>query len=120
MQIKIRCWDVKNKKWAWCNPSIERLSLEGKGGYYQLYANPEDYVFSVWSGIIDKHGKDVYEGDICNMLFFNSYDDIYSDRVIVEFKNGFFGVRRHGSVWPFSIGHGIEIIGNIFQNPEFF
>ena len=80
-------------------------------------------LFSVgqYTGLTDKNGKRIFEGDIIE----TRYDSLYPDHVTVEvvkwFRNGW--AIQEGDCMPDSLTEdGIlpysEIIGNIHDNPE--
>lgn len=70
-----------------------------------------------YTGLVDKNGKRIFEGDI---LRYKDTDDEYRF-LLVEFSNGSFCVNEHGIICdPVSevLCLGVEIIGNIHDNPE--
>ena len=77
-------------------------------------------LFCEYSGIDDKNGKKIYEGDIVNGLF--QFGLPFSS--VCTFKNGAFGVEwKHGNgihFQPFAGFYGVEfeVIGNVWDNPE--
>lgn len=103
------------------------------------FAYPEHFDFSEWTGLFDKNGKEVYEGDIMKVLDRDWVDaekdtNIY---IVYWYKGGFMLVNKVGieekekdipntynKDWletSLYKGYGrdkFEIIGNIYENPE--
>lgn len=73
-----------------------------------------------FTGLLDKNGKKIFEGDIVLGLFL--FD--MSINAVVKFRDGAFGLEwRRGEIIEFNAFTSLcnityEIIGNIYDNPE--
>lgn len=72
-----------------------------------------EYEIMQFTGLLDKNGKEIYEGDIYRYA---------NDRpAVVEFEKGVFGYRIFNHVKPLFTGgteNKHEVIGNIYENPD--
>ena len=135
--IKFRVWDGKYMDYdVWVNSF-------GAFGYSEKKHNTPNIEISSYSkesiimqftGLHDKNGKEIYEGDIILFQKFSNWDDdsMKRHKATVIFKEGCFmweilefgkksvtyyanatePLRNTNSIW------GLEVIGNIYENPE--
>lgn len=126
-EIKFRIWIENNKRMDFT--SLNDLLYED-GNYYEYNGNVKDYPIMQYTGLKDKNGKEIYEGDIVemNQAVTDSFDIPYT-KGIVEFWRGQFVVNESNGLGcnlaNFSALADIngeelrgEIIGNIYQNPK--
>ena len=89
------------------------------GDYYpDFYTVDPETVGQLVSGIPDKNGKEIWEGDILEGADFTAEDGGYG---VVSFDNGAFEISGNGISGTFHenyYGKEFEVIGNIHDNPE--
>lgn len=139
-QIKFRVWDKVNKIYkldtgAYFIRQDGILELQkatmggrdynGKDCYTSLsYPLYDNYIVQQFTGLKDKNGKEIYEGDIVK--------DLDKEFGVIEFNNGSFILNTKNRIIPFwSVfvqdnmvyprqinTNTLEIFGNIFENSE--
>ena len=122
-EIKFRIWDVENKEML----KVQELDFEPTfyGGkiairpdQYNDYFDTEDMILMQYTGLHDKNGKEIYDGDIVRIIVNNNIEKICR----VEFKNGIFGVmfskNKELTAFPHFCNTTFEVIGNEYDNPE--
>lgn len=142
-EIKFRAWMTKDKK------MVEISDLHFVTGIFQAkawegmekhFVSDMGYISANWgehgnpimqfTGLHDKNGKEIFEGDIvkCNKNIPEKYDNhgrkgevVYRNKeaqFVVENEYGF----AITSLYVFGIARGevscLEVIGNVFENPE--
>ena len=111
-EIKFRAWDPVIGR------MIEPSTVEDIALRYFRYSEIQPLQFT---GLTDKNGKDIYEGDILEIEL--STPDIFKIEVFFGEDAAFYG-RRVGAGTLYSIGFSgsvvvrREVIGNIYENPE--
>ena len=123
-KIKFRAWDESQKYMAYQGtPDLETIQ--------SFMHHFGDKVLMQFTGLQDKNGKEIYEGDIiCN----DDYQT-WEWRGVVKFSHGVFGaewlsnVKSRSMVGSWGQLHNLRkldddivecqiVIGNIFENPE--
>ena len=116
--IKFRVWD-KEEKIILKHEDIKYINFCDKsiclrcGGFLDISDNP--YVLMQYTGIKDKNGKEIYEGDIVKNYRHNTVTEcIYNDHYIsFSFKDDL------NEYFYFAIdSKHLEVIGNIYENPK--
>ena len=111
-ELKFRIWDKKNNIFIYeWDASHKRLAISLNGlvysGMYDDVLPENDYTIQQYTGLKDKNGKEIYEGDI---LMPDTIDGIWPEQ-----RNG---VMVKDIRQPFANAHLFKIVGNIFENPE--
>lgn len=107
--VKYRAWMPKEKKW-YKGGAIQLTAMQGNT-FGLSEANGKTIQLQQWTGLTDRHGVEIYEGDI--VLF---EDTLFS----VEWNvNGSWCYMRHPKPFLTQIRYWeSEVIGNIYENPE--
>ena len=115
--IKFRAWDPTLEKMRKVSliEFIEKdiqVTVEMMPEAHGLYEMPIGHpVLMQFTGLLDKHGKEIYESDIINDGFGGT---VFWD----EHLAGFYIENSHASALPMDHYKNIEVIGNRYQNPE--
>lgn len=124
-EIKFRTWDSYRKEFCeWTNRDPFFSTSHGQVFFWKRTKNEDGsyggdiiledfgdrFALQQYTGIKDKHGREIYEGDILRgtMSDFNCYQ-VFSVQ---------FDVEQGGYRWYQWSLDSLEVIGNIFENPE--
>ena len=109
-EIKFRAWDTDNNLFVICEDHQIRQINNDYAGLGNRY------VYQQYTGLKDKNGKEIYEGDICrwpskhlSSIQWHEKRACFTSIAITQSK----GVSRGGIVPTH-----IEVIGNIYETPE--
>jgi len=124
-QIKFRVWDKTEKKMTF-GGSFHTLELDGvdQEWFGMQTPHPDDCEIMQYTGIKDKNGKEIYEGDVVTCCGGYDYPEGSSapceDPREVKFDDGKWVVHcPNCDDWEPLFEWDInEIIGNIYENPE--
>ncbi len=127
-EIKFRAWMNDSRKMS--TPfTLDDYARDQDGEYGDNYFN--DYpkgnrILMQFTGLKDKNGKEIYEGDIIKYQGLEGFDYKEKEETISEvaFIGGAFVPvylstrNHHNSDDEMIIVEDLEVIGNIYENPE--
>jgi len=131
-EIKFRVWDNKRNKIIYADgmKSIE-LYDDGSGMIRDiedkilLEVGEDNPTLMRYTGLKDKNGKEIYEGDVLEWKSSNPFSINEIRRVKVTFTQALFWCIGLGGIPRFGVYLGellaeekCHIIGNIYENPE--
>ena len=114
-QLKFRAWDKLAKQFTYPDKGYQGhyvLTLNGQFQNLQNGSGGDEYVVHQFTGFVDRHGKDIYEGDFLG----EELDPItfYEGKFITKLR----GARLFDLEEFWEDGQAPEVIGNIFENEE--
>jgi len=123
-ETKFRAWDKKEKTMDEPFDLYSVGYLNGENGY-----DPKYYILLEFTGLHDKNGKEIYEGDIIRHQLNNAGIEKNKTFAIssVIFVRGAFTVDYNPKILIWGLGYNctedgqlghVEVIGNIWENKE--
>jgi len=122
-EIKFRAWDKTKKMW------VSELNQESSAVLnYDSHSLVKwnNYELSQFTGLKDKNGKEIYEGDrakiiqsngstvMATVAFIDGCFDLLFDEPVRIYPNVV--MRDYVKCW--TINHALEIIGNIYEGAK--
>ena len=115
-EIKFRAWDIRWKRY---------IGLDGSDSFSVF--GDEDFIVEQFTGLRDKNGKEIYEGDILSCEYYKKSREFNN---FIIFSDGMFCFNpnkklhqvkrplRQSLEYAGAANNQYEVVGNIHENPD--
>lgn len=124
-QIKFRAWDKEKSVLLFQDDDFAYVRTDGIDMVREGIRSPNlDVELMQFTGLFDKNGKEIYEGDIVTASFSKDfkakiiYDDDQTSYWLEYEQEGFMKPCTQMLLKRLVLNHELEVIGNIHENPE--
>lgn len=114
--IKFRVWDKNREKFHYDISEVIRNNTYANPKMDNVFNDYSSFIIEQFTGLLDKNGKEIYEGDILQ----KNGEDKYLCKFVIQPYGSAFRFENIVKKWDFGgyINEHLMIIGNIHENPE--
>lgn len=124
VDIRFRAWHKLKKHMYY---DVQDIYCDSELGdcFGDILSAPSKFEVMMYTGLKDKNGKEIYEGDIVSAKYI--YDKRTTDKAQVIWREdkASFGLKslkgltnEEYELYKITAEHNLEVIGNIYENPE--
>jgi uncharacterized phage protein (TIGR01671 family) len=121
-EIKFRAWDTSLGSMFYQEGCTLREIIEASNECVdEWWFDEKEDILMQYTGLHDKNGKEIYEGDIVKWKVVRTYGAMNTrctEIGSVEYRDAAFFAVGNGILWDLIIISEKEVIGNIHENPE--
>jgi uncharacterized phage protein (TIGR01671 family) len=122
-EIKFRVWSKDRKMFVMDGMSVEDIQEDATHSVHlPMLIKQEECVWQQYTGLKDRNGQEIYEGDLINFSWQAGHKEFY------ECKNQEVFYNNESASFVFGkdkicmldrvVYDTLEVVGNVFENPE--
>jgi uncharacterized phage protein (TIGR01671 family) len=116
-EYKFRAWDKRNKKWVEAGQSLLGYLIAWISDYKFEILGRGDYEIVQYTGLKDRNDKEIYEGDLVQVLDYASWEGLY--KVVWDEESLMYVLEdAYGDKEKMCEFEEYLVKGNIYENPE--